>query len=87
MSFTVTWVPAAEAELTDLWLAAPDRSEVRIAADQIDSQLKSNPADVGESRPSERRILIVPPLVVIYRVKVEDRIVQVLNVRSLNPTE
>ena len=82
MNFTVTWVPAAEAELTDLWLAAVDQTSLRLAADQIDHQLKINPEEAGESRSGGRRILIVPPLVVTYRIRMADRVVQVLNVRS-----
>jgi hypothetical protein len=29
MRFTVTWHPGAESELTDIWIGASDRAEVR----------------------------------------------------------
>jgi hypothetical protein len=85
MSFTVTWLPDAEAELAELWLAAPDRGRMRAAADQIDLQLGDDPASVGESRAGDRRILIVPPLIVTYCVRVADRLVQIVNVQAFTP--
>lgn len=85
MRFTVTWLPDAEAELAELWLAASDRGRIRAAADQIDLQLRDDPTSVGESRSGDRRILIVAPLIVTYRVRVADQIVQVVNVQAFNP--
>jgi hypothetical protein len=85
MKFTVTWVPDAEAELAELWMASPDRDSVRVAADRIDSQLRYNPQSAGESRAGGRRILIVPPIAVTYRVLAPDFLVQVLNVRGFSP--
>jgi hypothetical protein len=87
MSFTVTWLPDAEAELAELWLAASDRERIRAAADQIDLQLRNDPTSVGESRARDRRILIVAPLVVTYRVRVADLIVQIVNVQAFAPRE
>jgi hypothetical protein len=40
MHFTVTWDPSAEAELTNIWLTAPDRQAVADAADEIDRLLR-----------------------------------------------
>ncbi|MCI0363492.1 MAG: hypothetical protein L0219_06385 [Phycisphaerales bacterium] len=80
MDWTVAWLPDAESELAELWLTATDRERVTIAADQIDMQLRRYPEDAGESRASGRRILIVPPLAVTYRVLADDRLVQVVNV-------
>jgi hypothetical protein len=85
MNFTVTWVPAAEIELANLWLVAIDREGLLIAADQIDQQLKSDPENFGESRSAQRRIIIVPPLAVTYHVLPADRFVQILNVRDFAP--
>ncbi len=34
MRFTVTWDPPAEAELTNLWLNAPDQQAIADAADE-----------------------------------------------------
>jgi len=82
MGWTVVWLPGAEEELAELWLAALDRERVALAADQIDKQLRRNPEQVGESRPAGRRILIMPPLAVTYRVLPDDLLVQVVNVRA-----
>ena len=83
MRWTVVWLPDAESELAELWLASADRESITLAASQIDKQLRHNPEAVGESRASGRRILIVPPLAVVYRVLHDDRIVQVSNVRQV----
>jgi hypothetical protein len=68
----VRYIPAAEQELTRLWVEAPDRSEVTAAANAIDQVLGRNPLGVGESRAGESRILIVPPLAVNYYVVPDD---------------
>jgi hypothetical protein len=80
MDWTVMWVPDAEAELAELWLASDDREAMTVATDQIEKQLRHNPESAGESRAEGRRILIMPPLAVVYRVLADDRIVQVSNV-------
>jgi hypothetical protein len=77
MNWTVTWLPDA------LWLSAVDRSLLALAADQIDMQLGRDPLDAGESRASGRRILIVPPLAATFCVRVDDRLVQVVNIREV----
>jgi hypothetical protein len=39
MSYTVTWTPSAESDLAAVWLAAPDREAVTLAAHQIEQRL------------------------------------------------
>src|SRR5262249_42954927 len=78
--FTVNWLPAAEQELADAWLHAPDRESVNKAARAIDQLLESTPQDSGESRRDGRRILFSPPLGVIYRVHAESNLVEVVHV-------
>jgi hypothetical protein len=68
-------------------MAADDRTRTTLAADQIDTQLKHTPELVGESRSAGRRILIVPPLTVTYRVLSDDRVVQVSHVQAFPPTK
>ena len=80
MIHTVLWTATAERALTAIWVDAQDRSVVTLAANLIDHQLRTDPAEQGESRESGRRILIVPPLAVKFRVLSEDRIVRVLHV-------
>jgi mRNA-degrading endonuclease RelE of RelBE toxin-antitoxin system len=80
MTYTVLWVPQAEQRLAALWLSAPDREAVTTAAHRIDQQLRSNPEDQGEARSVGQRVLIDPPLGVIFQVQPEDRVVYVLTV-------
>lgn len=77
MNFTVIWVPDAENELMVRWMNAPDRDAVTKAAHEIDSELRRHPGDVGESRPDGRRIMLVSPLGVYYRIDHGSRIVVV----------
>jgi mRNA-degrading endonuclease RelE of RelBE toxin-antitoxin system len=85
MSFEVEWHPAAENQLTNIWLSAPDQSAVTRAAFQIDSTLANDPFGVGESRADNRRILIELPLSVFYEVDTLNRIVHVVSVGSAKP--
>jgi len=77
MRFTVVWRPEAERALADLWIGAQDRRAVTDAADAIDALLRTGPAEVGESRVGNIRVLTVSPLSVYYDVHVEDRLVAV----------
>jgi hypothetical protein len=86
MSYTVLWKPAAEAQLADLWNAGPDRGAIASAADEIDARLKRNPQAEGEDREEGRRILIIPPLAVIFKVYEPDRTVWVSDVWRWNAT-
>jgi len=52
------------------------------AADEIDRRLGTNPLGDGESREDDLRILLIPPLGVMYRVSPADRIVHVFEVWS-----
>lgn len=78
MSYTVLWLPTAEAALARLWernLSA--RAEITGAAFQIDKTLHSEPVEAGESRPDNLRILLVPPLGASFRVSADNRMVWV----------
>ena len=85
MIFTVVWLPDAERELAEIWIAATDRNRVTAAAGMIDEQLRRDPESAGESRSGGRRILIAPPLAATYRIRVDDRFVAVANVREFRP--
>jgi hypothetical protein len=80
MKYTVIWKRAAEKLLAQIWLDTNDRTAVTQASHQIDQLLKLDPEDKGESRPNNRRILMVHPLAVIYKVEPLDRKVFVLKV-------
>jgi hypothetical protein len=87
MDWNVVWLPDAEEELARCWLSSPDRQRLTFAADQIDKQLQRDPEDIGESRAEGRRILIVPPLTVTYRVRLDERVVSVIHVREFHRKE
>ncbi|MEX2138686.1 MAG: hypothetical protein WD894_05455 [Pirellulales bacterium] len=72
----------ATAALTDFWLESesPERIRINDAVLRIDTLLAASPQEQGESRPGGRRILLAPPLGVIYKVYEPDRRVRVLRV-------
>jgi hypothetical protein len=82
MKYTVIWKPAAERQLTQLWLASGDRAAVTLAARQLDQTLQIDPEDVGESRDSGRRITFESPLGCTFSVHPVDMLVRVLRVWS-----
>ena len=77
MTFTVIWRPSAEQKLAEIWTTADDRQAITDAADAIDLMLRTSPAEVGESRVANVRILTVTPLSVYYDVRQNDRLVAV----------
>jgi hypothetical protein len=85
MIFTVIWRPLATGKLATLWMNAPDRKALSAAANKIDELLKTDPESRGEPRGNNRRVLIVPPLIVAFQVKELDRIVEVLSVQRYTP--
>jgi plasmid stabilization system protein ParE len=82
MRFNVTWAKSAEDDLASLWTdAAPeDRQGITSAANAIDQELRTDPQEVGESRPNGRRILFEAPLAVVFQVRDQARTVIVLKV-------
>jgi hypothetical protein len=83
MKFTVVRKPAAERQLTEIWLEATDRNSVTAATKALESALSTRPDDVGESRPLDCRIAFVAPLALTFRVTVADRLVEVVSVRRV----
>ena len=80
MKYTVVYVPSAEDQLAEIWMAATDREAVTVASDRIDRTLADDPADAGESCPDGYRVLIELPLVVYFHILEADRMVRVLRV-------
>ena len=80
MKYTVVWTRNAEDLLAQVWLNASNRQEVRRATDEIDLLLHDDPELQGESRPNGRRMLLNNPVGVVYQVKPDDRVVEVLYV-------
>jgi hypothetical protein len=80
MKYTVTWLPAAEADLTSLWIQALDRPVVTLAADHIETVLRINPYAHSEVHAGKDRLMYVGPLGIAYTVSDEDCLVTVWNV-------
>lgn len=80
MKYTVGWTPGAKHDLARFWLGARDRISIGEASEAIERQLSTDPLNAGESRVGRFRVLIVEPLVVVYSVQPEDRLVKVVQV-------
>lgn len=82
MKFELEWDPAAENELTEIWLPADSelRRAITEATHTIDRSLTKDPLNEGESRPNNQRIMFQTPLAVIYEVAENSRLVRVLHV-------
>jgi plasmid stabilization system protein ParE len=84
VSYAVRWSRRALDALAEIWLANPaERAEISRLAASIDRMLRVNPAERGESREGDRRILFMLPLVVIFSVDNENRIVRILRIRHV----
>ena len=80
MKYTVLWAGAAENALVEIWLRATDRQSVTVAAQAIDRALELDPEEVGESREFNQRVVLVPPLGLVYIVRPSDALVRILRV-------
>ena len=81
--YTVVWVQSAQEELAELWLNAPDRSAVTTAAHAIGQELGEDAPVKGSELSEGLRSLFAPPLKAIFTVREDDRIAEVLRVRSI----
>ena len=80
--FRVEWLQTALDELAAVWLHAnsAERKRITAASHPIDQQLQTDPDNQGESRHRGRRVLIVSPLGVTFRVEPATATVAVLHV-------
>jgi hypothetical protein len=87
MTFTVTWTPAAESELANLWVMAADRPMVTLACDHIDAVLRINPYAQSQQYSGNKRVMNVGPLWVAYSVSDADCLVNVWSVWRTDPQD
>ena len=81
MKFSVSWTPAAEQDLADLWLNHPQlQREISDAANRVDVRLRDTPENEGESRVGKVRLVVVDPLLVEFNVIADDLRVTVVAV-------
>jgi hypothetical protein len=85
MNFTVVWTIPALDELARLYNAGPDRAAITAMSNRIDYLLARDPENVGESRAGQTRILIEPPLAVLFEVSLPDCLVTVFAVWRWSP--
>jgi plasmid stabilization system protein ParE len=74
--YTVVWTPDAQDQLAALWLQAVDRNAITRAAHRIDQLLRHDPETRGVEFYGER-LLVEPPLQVVFSVHADDRLVKV----------
>jgi hypothetical protein len=84
--YQVLWTESSSDELATLWLEADAalRPIITAAQSQIDHLLERSPAEVGESRPGNRRVAFVPPLGIVFSVQEADVLVKVLRVWAIS---
>jgi plasmid stabilization system protein ParE len=82
VTFSVRWKRSARNDLTKFWLQTDSalRSSITKSSHQIDQRLRADPHNEGESRPNGRRVFIMPPLGVKYRVEADGKTISVLRV-------
>jgi hypothetical protein len=80
--YTVVWVPSARKRLAELWNENPAiRQEIADAADEVDRSLAFDPLSIGDTTGGVGRLVIRPPLMVLYRVDEDDRQVRVIYIK------
>ncbi len=81
--FRIRWPKSVNRQLLDTSAKADSLrlTDILTAMSEAESMLENEPEFVGESRDADKRILIVHPLYVIYKVDSRRRIVKVLRVR------
>src|SRR5262249_42797240 len=83
MNWNVEWVPAAEDELLEIWLRAPDRNVVSAAQGQGDHHLRSAPHANGRRAPEGLYRIDSPPLAISSTMDDAARGVEVVSVREI----
>jgi hypothetical protein len=87
MKYTVTWLKGAQDHLAAIWVDAPDKQAVTDAANTIDAELAVNPERKGTAVAEGLRGLYIPPIHVLFTVKEQDRLVEVVSVRADPPPD
>jgi hypothetical protein len=79
VNYRVSWDPDAFRALLRAWNAANQPEAGLSAFDRIEQILSVDAEQQGESRHGDRRILIVPPIGVIFRARTETGEVLILD--------
>jgi plasmid stabilization system protein ParE len=68
----VVWKPKALAKLADIWLEAKNRDSVNEAVRRIEAFLAHSDVSAGEDYLEGTRLIVAPPLVVVYSIEHDD---------------
>jgi hypothetical protein len=80
--FTVVWSPAALRRLAELWVDnVAVRQEISDATDEIEAALADRPTSVGEPVTPIARLVVRPPVAILFRVVELDRQVRVIHIK------
>ena len=83
MRFTVVWLPGAENALAELWAPQHLRQPVAAAANAIDILLRDNPEE--QATPVDTLFFLRRhPLVVLFDINKDDRMVRVIEVHLVD---
>jgi mRNA-degrading endonuclease RelE of RelBE toxin-antitoxin system len=80
MKWTVLWHPEASDKLAEVWLHADNRRAVTQSTHRIELALHEDADKKGVDFYGDR-LLVEPPLSVVYRVSAPDRTVMILDVQ------
>jgi plasmid stabilization system protein ParE len=81
--YTVVWVDSAQDELAEIWIRTQDRNAVTAATSAIDQHLAVDAGAKGTELSEGLHAFHAAPLRVLFAVREDDRIVEVLRVRGL----
>jgi plasmid stabilization system protein ParE len=84
--YTVTWRRGALNHLAQIWTDTADQPAVTAAANAMDAELATEAPQKGQPVSEGLRALYVPPLHVLFAVSEPDRLVEVVSVRSDQPS-
>ena len=86
--YRIRWPKSVNRKLLDASAKAdsPKLTAILIAMSKVESLLQNEPEFVGESRDAGKRLLIVDPLSITYKIDSRHRIVKILRVR-IQPTK
>ena len=81
--YTVVWVPSAERELGEIWLASSDRERVTLASNTIDARLREHTEAMSIEIAEGLRGLEIAPLRILFEVLSNDAMVRILKVKRV----
>lgn len=84
-TYTVVWHEKVLDELAEIWIASEQQQAVTGSVNSVDRILRSDPSIKGVDFYGDR-LLVVFPLAVVYVVKDQDRVVEIVAVTASRKT-